>query len=69
MQFSCKKQPKIVTNIPIENNSTANLGKVLFEEKGMCATCHKPDAKVIGPSIKKIVTIYSVKKPIFQCFY
>lgn len=34
------------------------LGKKLFTEK-TCATCHQPDAKVIGPSIKDINKIYS----------
>ena len=33
------------------------LGKKLFTEK-TCATCHQPDAKVIGPSIKDINKIY-----------
>jgi cytochrome c len=34
------------------------LGKKLFTEK-TCATCHQPDAKVIGPSIKDINKIYT----------
>ncbi len=34
------------------------LGKKLFTEK-TCATCHQPDAKVIGPSIKDINKIYA----------
>jgi cytochrome c len=33
------------------------LGKQLFIDK-TCTTCHQPDAKVIGPSIKEIVKIY-----------
>lgn len=33
------------------------LGKKLFTEK-TCATCHNPDMKVIGPSIKDINKIY-----------
>lgn len=36
------------------------LGKKLFTEK-TCTTCHQPDAKVIGPSIKDINKIYSEK--------
>ncbi len=34
------------------------LGKKLFTEK-TCATCHNPDMKVIGPSIKDINKIYA----------
>ena len=34
------------------------LGKKLFAEK-TCTTCHQPDAKVIGPSIKEITKIYA----------
>jgi cytochrome c len=36
------------------------LGEKLFTEK-TCATCHQPDAKVIGPSIKDINKIYKEK--------
>lgn len=36
------------------------LGKKLFTEK-TCATCHNPDTKVIGPSIKDINKIYADK--------
>jgi cytochrome c len=34
------------------------LGKKLFTEK-TCTTCHQPDAKVIGPSIKDINKVYA----------
>lgn len=37
------------------------LGKKLFAEK-TCTTCHQPDAKVIGPSIKDINKVYADKK-------
>lgn len=33
-------------------------GQELFEGQGTCIACHKPDAKVVGPSIKEIVKIY-----------
>ncbi|HCE54512.1 MAG: hypothetical protein APF83_05290 [Lutibacter sp. BRH_c52] len=36
------------------------LGKELFTSK-TCVTCHQPDAKVIGPSIKDINKIYTEK--------
>ena len=33
-------------------------GQALFEGKGTCNTCHKPNEKVIGPSIADISKIY-----------
>ena len=47
---------------PIEETKTTvlsseDLGKELFEGKGMCATCHKADVKTTGPSIKDIAKI------------
>ena len=48
--------------------SSEDLGKELFEGKGMCATCHKEDAKIIGPSIKEIAKIYTDKKASISIF-
>lgn len=60
---------------PIEETTTTttalsskDLGKELFEGKGMCATCHKPDAKIVGPSIKEIAKIYTDKKASISIF-
>lgn len=39
----------------------AEKGKEIFEGKGTCATCHKSDVKVVGPSIKDISKIYKDK--------
>ena len=36
------------------------LGEKLFNEK-TCSACHQLDAKVIGPSVKDIATIYKEK--------
>ena len=36
-------------------------GQELFEGKGTCTACHKPDAKVVGPSIKEIAKTYKEK--------
>ncbi len=41
-----------------ETADNLELGKKLFTEK-TCATCHQPDAKVIGPSIKDMNKIYA----------
>jgi len=43
------------TEVTAEN---LEIGKKLFSEK-TCATCHNPDMKVIGPSIKDINKIYA----------
>ena len=48
--------------------SSVDLGKELFEGKGMCATCHKPDAKIVGPSIKEIAKMYTEKKASISIF-
>ncbi|MEX1383709.1 c-type cytochrome [Lutibacter sp.] len=45
---------KEVAADPVDNIA---LGKQLFTDK-TCTTCHQPDAKVIGPSIKDIVKVY-----------
>jgi len=41
-----------------DTGDNIELGKQLFTDK-TCTTCHQPDAKVIGPSIKEIVKIYN----------
>lgn len=43
------------------NQIPKELGKELFEGKGMCATCHKADIKTVGPSINDIAKIYKEK--------
>ena len=42
-------------------NPLVTKGKELFEGKGTCVACHKPDVKVIGPSISEIAKIYKEK--------
>lgn len=68
--FSCKKEPDAVTDVDLENTnkSSKDLGKELFEGKGMCATCHKSDMKIVGPSIKEIAKIYTEKKASISLF-
>ena len=48
--------------------SSEDLGKELFEGKGMCATCHKADVKTTGPSIKDVAKIYTEKKASISLF-
>lgn len=44
--------------IQINTYALAEKGDDLFHGKANCATCHQADEKVIGPSIKEIVSIY-----------
>lgn len=70
---SCKKETNAKeeglypTVVGAENQSTDPVqmiaqGKVLFEGKGTCNSCHLADKKVIGPSIKEITKIYADNK-------
>lgn len=40
----------------------AEKGAEIFDGKGTCATCHKLDVKLVGPSIQDIAKIYNDKK-------
>lgn len=63
--FSCKKESQENFGEPTENASVQkpqDLGKEIFEGKGVCYTCHKEETKTVGPSIKEIAKIYSNKK-------
>ena len=43
-------------------------GQELFEGKGTCATCHKADAKTVGPAIKDIAKAYKEKNASIASF-
>jgi cytochrome c len=53
--------PIEVTEASNSGLSSEELGKEIFEGKGMCATCHQADIKTVGPSIKDIAKIYKEK--------
>ena len=60
-----KEAEQVKTEVKEEVKSTADqvvdqvaLGKQLFTDK-TCASCHQPDAKLVGPSIKDIVAKYN----------
>lgn len=62
--ISCKNEEEYKE--PTEVNETSaqnpeNLGKEIFEGKGVCYTCHKPETKTVGPSIKDIAKLYKEK--------
>lgn len=69
--FSCKKEEEkkeSYTTTETTEGATANLtpseqlGQEIFDGKGNCFSCHKPDQKIIGPSVIEIAKIYKEKK-------
>ena len=57
--YSCKNESDKSKSLPeTTETSTLELGKKLFNGKGTCLACHKPDQKVIGPSIVEIAQTY-----------
>lgn len=69
---SCKKEPKQDFGIPTKEEVAKDpriaAGEKLFKGRGMCATCHQPDKKVIGPSIKEMVHIYKEQNADMKAF-
>lgn len=64
--ISCKKEnPKNYSQVTEVSESAAqkpeDLGKEIFEGKGVCYTCHKEEVKTVGPAIKDIAKIYKEK--------
>lgn len=65
--ISCKKEETKKESLYPETQKTAEenqleLGQAVFEGKGNCFACHKPEQKIIGPSIEEIATIYKTQK-------
>ncbi len=70
LAFSCKKESQESSEKENQNTTVAaeepelapeELGKVIFESKGNCISCHKTDEKLIGPSLQDIAKIYKEK--------
>ncbi len=61
--FSCKKesQENFGTTTEATKQKPEELGKEIFEGKGVCYTCHKPEVKTVGPAIKDIAKLYKEK--------
>lgn len=63
--ISCKKErseesfgkPETTTEV----QKPEDLGKEIFNGKGACIACHKPDVKLVGPSLQDIAKIYKEK--------
>lgn len=61
--ISCKSESDNKDTFSVSNSetteiNTSELGKNLFNGKGTCLACHKPNQKIIGPSIVEIAKIY-----------
>lgn len=63
MLMSCKKENQENFGTSTEKSAAKpeDLGKEIFEGKGVCYTCHKPETKTVGPAIKDIAKIYTAK--------
>ena len=62
--ISCKKESEESFGKPeatTEVQKPEDLGKEIFNGKGACIACHKPDVKLVGPSLKNIAKIYKDK--------
>lgn len=58
---SCKTETKEKEEQTIDVSAVKVSGKELFEGEGNCIACHKPDQKIIGPSLQEIGKIYKAK--------
>lgn len=66
--ISCKKEseesfgkPETRIETTTEAQKPEDLGKEIFHGKGACVACHKPDVKLVGPSLQDIAKIYKEK--------
>jgi cytochrome c len=59
---SCKSEEKepLYSNTEV-TQTPEQLGQEIFDDKGMCYTCHKENQKVIGPSLNEIAKLYKAK--------
>jgi cytochrome c len=66
---SCKKEnseesfgkPETTTETTTKAQKPEDLGAEIFAGKGACVNCHKPDVKLVGPSLQDIAKIYKEK--------
>lgn len=62
--LSCKKESQEAfgkSETSTEAKNPVALGEEIFLGKGACVACHKPDLKLIGPSLQDIAKIYKEK--------
>ncbi len=62
LAISCGQKQEIKedsqSNAELPVQTPEELGKVLFDSRGNCFACHKPDQAVIAPSLVEIAGIY-----------
>lgn len=54
----CKEKGSASSEITASAADPVALGQEIFEGSGNCFACHKPDQKIVGPSIREIAAIY-----------
>ncbi|MCF6131544.1 c-type cytochrome [Flavobacterium wongokense] len=64
----CCQNKENKTEAPADETSVKTSGKELFEGEGNCIACHKPDQKIIGPSLEEIAKIYKAKNASIVAF-
>lgn len=57
-----KENTEEVVTSEAEAKSPEQLGKEIFEGTGNCFACHKPDQKIVAPSLEEIAKIYKAEK-------
>lgn len=74
--ISCKKESEETFGIaetPTETltqvQKPEELGAEIFAGKGACVACHKPDVKLVGPSLQDIAKIYKEKNGDMLSFF
>lgn len=75
--FSCNKKEEQTFGKPTAEEAAektksefplAEKGATLFEGVGKCVTCHKPDVKLVGPSLQDIAKKYKEQKASIATF-
>lgn len=60
--ISCKKESQeSFGKSETTTQKPEELGAEIFAGKGACVACHKPDVKLVGPSLQDIAKIYKDK--------
>lgn len=58
---SCKSNEEKADD-SVDETAVKVSGQELFEGEGNCIACHKPDQKIVGPSLEEIAKTYKEKK-------
>ncbi|MGC4041012.1 MAG: c-type cytochrome [Flavobacterium sp.] len=58
---ACKGKEDKQSETAADNSAVKASGQELFEGDGNCIACHKPDQKIVGPSLQEIAKTYKEK--------